>query len=187
MISIDAVINNTSNGLKRGSLFPIRAQKLFDLYQTYDSIESIPALEREKLEKQIFHKSLESVWEDTAAYVSKRNPDKITKAENNPKLKMALLFRWYLGSSSRWSNSGEKGREIDYQIWCGPTMGSFNNWVKDSYLHEPNNRRVVDVANQIMVGTAFLYRIQSLKMQGLVLPVQCTQYQPNPITSEVCK
>jgi len=173
--------------LKRGSLFPIRAQKLFDLYQTYDSIESIPVLEREKLEKQIFHRKLEAVWEDTVAYVSKRNPDKITKAENNPKLKMALLFRWYLGSSSRWSNSGEKGREIDYQIWCGPAMGSFNDWVKDSYLNEPNNRRVVDVANQIMVGAAFLYRIQSLKMQGLVLPVQYTQYQPTHITSEVCK
>ena len=172
--------------LKRGSLFPIRAQKLFELYQNYDSIESIPIPEREKLEKQIFQRKLELVWQDTVAYVSKRNPDKITKAQNNPKLKMALLFRWYLGSSSRWSNSGEKGREIDYQIWCGPAMGSFNDWVRDSYLNEPNNRRVVDVANQIMIGAAFLYRIQSLKMQGLLLPDHYSQYQPvSLITSTI--
>ncbi|MDM9385363.1 PfaD family polyunsaturated fatty acid/polyketide biosynthesis protein [Chlorogloeopsis sp. ULAP01] len=164
--------------LKRGTFFPLRAQKLSDLYKTYDSIEDIPPAEREKLEKQIFKKSLETIWEDTAAYLSQRNPDKLAKAANNPKLKMALIFRWYLGLSSRWSNSGEKGRETDYQIWCGPAMGSFNNWVRGSYLAEPNNRKVVDVANQIMRGAAFLYRMQSLKIQGLQMPANYIQYQP---------
>jgi trans-AT polyketide synthase, acyltransferase and oxidoreductase domains len=164
--------------LKRGTFFPLRAQKLSDLYKTYDSIEDIPLAEREKLEKQIFRKSLEAIWEDTAAYLSQRNPDKLAKAANNPKLKMALIFRWYLGLSSRWSNSGEKGRETDYQIWCGPAMGSFNDWVRGSYLAEPNNRKVVDVANHIMRGAAFLYRVQSLKIQGLQMPADYIQYQP---------
>lgn len=173
--------------LKRGTLFPVRAQKLFDLYKIYDSIEDIPIQEREKLEKQIFRRSLESVWEDTVAYLSQRNPDKLTRAANNPKVKMALIFRWYLGLSSRWSNSGEKGREIDYQIWCGPAMGSFNDWVRDSYLVDPNNRRVVDVANHIMAGAAFLYRMQSLKIQGLQMPAHYSQYRPIPFTSELCK
>ena len=108
---------------------------------TYDSIEEIPLAEREKLEKQIFRKTIAEVWEGTAAYLSQKNPEKLGKAVNNPKLKMALIFRWYLGLSSRWSSSGEKGREVDYQIWCGPAMGSFNDWVRGSYLAEPNNRR----------------------------------------------
>lgn len=164
--------------LKRGTLFPMRAQKLFDLYKNYNSIEDIPQPEREKLETQIFRRSLGEVWEDTVTFLSKRNPEKITLAAENPKLKMALIFRWYLGLSSRWSNSGEKGREVDYQIWCGPAMGSFNNWVKGSYLEKPENRRVVDVAEQIMTGTAFLYRMQSLKIQGLVLPSHYSQYHP---------
>jgi len=172
--------------LKRGTLFPLRAQKLYELYKTYDSIEHIPTPEREKLEKQIFRSSLESVWEDTVAYLSNRNPDKVSKAANNSKLKMALIFRWYLGLSSRWSNSGEKGREIDYQIWCGPAMGSFNDWVRDSYLAEPTNRKVVDVALHIMTGAAFLYRMQSLKMQGLQMPARYSQYRPVPFT-EVCQ
>lgn len=168
--------------LKRGTLFPLRAQKLYELYKTYDSIEHIPTQEREKLEKQIFRSSLESVWEDTVAYLSNRNPDKVSKAANDSKLKMALIFRWYLGLSSRWSNSGEKGREIDYQIWCGPAMGSFNDWVRDSYLAEPTNRKVVDVALHIMTGAAFLYRMQSLKMQGLQMPARYSQYRPVPFT-----
>ncbi len=172
--------------LKRGTLFPLRAQKLYELYKAYDSIEHIPTQEREKLEKQIFRRSLESVWEDTVAYLSNRNPDKVSKAANNSKLKMALIFRWYLGLSSRWSNFGEKGREIDYQIWCGPAMGSFNDWVRDSYLAEPTNRKVVDVALHIMTGAAFLYRMQSLKMQGLQMPARYSHYRPVTFT-EVCQ
>lgn len=167
--------------LKRGTLFPVRAQKLYELYKNYDSIDDIPTVERDKLEKQIFRRSLDAVWEDTVAYVSTRNPDKVRKAANNPKLKMSLIFRWYLGLSSRWSNSGEKGREIDYQIWCGPAMGSFNDWVKGSYLSEPSNRKVVDVADHIMLGSAYLYRIQNLKMQALQLSSFYSQYQPFPL------
>jgi PfaD family protein len=164
--------------LKRGTFFPLRAQKLFDLYKNYNSIEDIPPVEREKLEKQVFRKNLEVIWKETTAYLSQRNPDKLIKAANNPKMKMALIFRWYLGLSSRWSNSGEKGRETDYQIWCGPAMGSFNDWVRGSYLAEPNNRKVVDVANHIMRGAAYLFRIQTLKIQGLQMPASYMQYKP---------
>ncbi|UKP00688.1 PfaD family polyunsaturated fatty acid/polyketide biosynthesis protein [Nostoc sp. UHCC 0870] len=165
--------------LKRGTFFPLRAQKLFDLYKSYESIEDIPLAERDKLEKQVFQKSLDAVWQETVAYLSQRNPVKLAQASNNPKLKMALIFRWYLGLSSRWSNSGEPGREMDYQIWCGPAMGSFNDWVRGSYLEIPINRKVVDVAHHIMTGAAFLYRIQSLKFQGLQMPDNYSQYFPS--------
>jgi trans-AT polyketide synthase/acyltransferase/oxidoreductase domain-containing protein len=173
--------------LKRGTMFPMRAQKLYELYRTYDSIDDIPLVEREKLEKQVFRTTLAQVWEETVTYLSQRNPEKLGKAVNNPKIKMAAIFRWYLGLSSRWSHSGEKGREVDYQIWCGPAMGSFNDWVRGSYLSEPNNRHVVDVANHIMTGAAFLYRIQSLKIQGLQIQDDYTQYYPVHSTLEVCQ
>jgi PfaD family protein len=173
--------------LKRGTMFPMRAQKLYEFYRTYDSIEDIPLAEREKLEKQIFRKNIAEVWEGTAAYLSQKNPEKLVKAVNNPKLKMALIFRWYLGLSSRWSSAGEKGREVDYQIWCGPAMGGFNDWVRGSYLAEPQNRHVVDVAHHIMLGTAFLYRIQNLKVQGLQIPNNYSQYRPLRSTLEMFK
>ncbi|MBD2131998.1 MAG: PfaD family polyunsaturated fatty acid/polyketide biosynthesis protein [Sphaerospermopsis kisseleviana] len=167
--------------LKRGTLFPIRAQKLYELYKNYNSIEEITLAEKEKLEKQILKKPVQEVWQETVNYLSQRNPDKLTKAASNPKLKMALIFRWYLGLSSRWSNSGEKGREIDYQIWCGPAMGSFNDWVRGSYLAEPKNRQVVEVAEHIMTGATFLYRIQNLKIQGLQIPDEYSQYFPEKL------
>ena len=164
--------------IKRGTLFPMRAQKLYELYNTYNAIEDIPQAEKSKLEKQLFRKSLETVWQETVDYFSKRDPEQISKATNDSKRKMALIFRWYLGQSSRWANTGEKGREMDYQIWAGPAMGTFNDWVRGTYLAEPNNRHVVDLADQIMTGAAFLYRMQNLKLQSMLMSTAYWNYSP---------
>lgn len=169
--------------LKRGTLFPMRAQKMYELYREYDSIDAIPADEREKLEKQILRRPMEDIWQDTVAYFNERDPRQIERANENPKRKMALIFRWYLGLSSRWSNTGEKGREVDYQIWCGPSMGAFNSWVAGTYLQDSANRRVTDVAWHLMNGAAYLYRIQSLQLQGAVFASRYTVYTPTALTT----
>lgn len=169
--------------LKRGTMFGLRAQKLYELYRNYNSLDHIPLAEKEKLEKQIFRQTINEVWEETTAFLLQRNPEKLAQAAINPKLKMALIFRWYLGLSSRWSSSGQKGREVDYQIWCGPAMGSFNDWVRGSYLAESSNRRVVDVAHHIMTGAAYLHRIQSLKTQGLRISDCYNQYLLMPTSN----
>jgi PfaD family protein len=168
--------------LKRGTLFPMRSQKLYELYKKYDSLEDVPTTELNSLEKQIFRKSLAEIWQETANFFSVRDPEQLTRANANPKRKMALIFRWYLGLSSRWSNSGEKGREMDYQIWCGPAMGTFNDWVRGSYLQDPANRQVVEVAHRLLQGAAYLYRIQSLRIQGVYFPAQLGSYDlPGPL------
>ena len=77
--------------------------------------------------------------------------------------KMALIFRWYLGLSSNWANKGVKERLTDMQIWCGPSMGAFNDWAKGSYLEAYQNREAADIALHIMEGAAYLYRVQALK------------------------
>lgn len=158
--------------LKRGTLFGPRAKKLYEYYKQYKSIDEIPTEERLKLEKQVFRKPLEEIWQECIKFFRERDPQQIERAENNSHRKMALIFRWYLGLSSNWANAGTPGRELDYQIWCGPSMGAFNDWVKGSYLEHYPNRRVVDVAEHIMQGAAYLYRIQSLKMQGVQFPLE---------------
>jgi len=80
--------------------------------------------------------------------------------------------------SSRWSVVGEAGREMDYQIWCGPAMGSFNEWVKGSYLEPVENRKVVDVVLQILNGAAYLKRIGILRAQGVHLPAELQTIYP---------
>ena len=80
---------------------------------------------------------------------------------------MALVFRWYLGNSSRWANAGEQGRQVDYQVWCGPAMGAFNEWARGSALEAPAARQVALVALNLLVGAAALTRLSCLRTQGL--------------------
>ncbi len=164
--------------VKRGSMFAMRANKLYELYVKHDSIEAIPALEREKIEKTIFHQKLDTVWTGTMDFFEARDPEMLARAKSSPKRKMALIFRWYLGLSSRWSNIGQKGREMDYQIWAGPSMGAFNSWVKDTYLEEYTQRKVVDVGLHLLKGAAYLQRINQLKLQGVHFSPEMANYIP---------
>jgi hypothetical protein len=91
---------------------------------------------------------------------------------------MALVFRWYLGLSSRWSNNGEPGREMDYQIWCGPSMGSFNDWTRGTYLEKPENRQAVDVALHLLTGAAYLLRLRALNSLGVASDPGLEAYRP---------
>ncbi len=153
--------------LKRGTMFPMRSNKLYELYRAYGSIEQIPQAERESLEKTIFKASIETIWQQTREFFNERNPAEIARADKEPKHKMALLFRWYLGLSSRWANAGVTERQIDYQIWCGPAMGAFNEWTRGTALEQPANRNVANVALNLMYGAALFTRINQLRMQGV--------------------
>jgi PfaD family protein len=164
--------------LKPGTLFGPRAKKLYDYYKQYNSIDDIPAAERLKLEQQVFKQPLEEIWQSCIEFFEQRDPEQIERAKGNPHRKMALIFRWYLGLSSNWANAGTAGRELDYQIWCGPAMGAFNDWVKGTYLEQYQNRQVADVAEQIMQGAAYLYRVQSLKLQGVGFPLEMENFEP---------
>lgn len=155
--------------IKRGTMFSMRASKLYELYRAHNSIEDLPLGERQKLEKTIFRKDLNQVWEETRRYFQQRDPRQLAKAERDPKYKMALVFRWYLGQSPVWANRGEPDRRLDYQIWCGPAMGAFNEWVKGSFLEAPGQRRVATVAWNLLFGAAVLMRANQLKLQGVRL------------------
>ncbi|MFA0442743.1 2-nitropropane dioxygenase [Vibrio sp. 10N.286.49.C2] len=165
--------------VKRGTLFPMRANKLYEIYTRYDSIEAIPADERHKLETQVFRSTLDDIWAGTVAHFNERDPKQIERAEGNPKRKMALIFRWYLGLSSRWSNTGEKGREMDYQVWAGPALGAFNAWAKDSYLDDYQQRNAVDLAKHLMHGAAYLARINLLTSQGIKFTPDLARWTPS--------
>jgi PfaD family protein len=167
--------------LKRGTMFPLRAQRLYELYREFDSLDAIPPAERTRLETQLFRRPLGEVWAETQAYFRARDPEPLARAEGHPKRIMALVFRWYLGLSSRWATSGEPGREVDYQIWCGPAMGAFNDWVRGTYLEDPVCRSVVDVAHHLMRGAAHLARVNELRLRGIHLPPALQRYIPTPL------
>jgi PfaD family protein len=156
--------------LKRGTMFAMRASRLYELYRSHGSLEELPAAERARLEKELFRAPLDEIWVQTRAYFERRDPAQIERAARDPKHRMALVFRWYLGQSSRWANSGVPDRRVDYQVWSGPAMGAFNEWVKGSFLEATWNRRVVPIALNLLHGAAVLTRLHFLRCQGVPVP-----------------
>jgi PfaD family protein len=164
--------------LKRGTMFPLRAAKLYDLYLNYTDFEQIPADQRQSLERDFFRRSYQEEWDQTRRYFSQRDPKQIARAEADPKHKMALVFRSYLGQASAWANAGIADRKMDYQIWCGPAMGAFNQWVKGSYLENPENRTIAAVAVNLMLGAAVVTRATWLSAQGIPAATIHAKYRP---------
>ncbi|QIZ38710.1 PfaD family polyunsaturated fatty acid/polyketide biosynthesis protein [Saccharopolyspora sp. ASAGF58] len=167
--------------LKRGTMFATKAKRLYDVYRAHDGIEQIPAAERNSLEERIFQRPLDDVWQECITFFQERDPGQISRAQDNPKRRMALIFRWYLGLSSGWSISGNEGRVSDYQVWCGPAMGAFNNWAGGTYLAAVENRRAAELATHVMRGAAFTSRVTQLRLAGARLPASACSYVPEPL------
>jgi trans-AT polyketide synthase/acyltransferase/oxidoreductase domain-containing protein len=140
--------------LSRGSMYAARAQRLYDLYRSYPSLEALPDKERARVEKQIFARPIADVWADTEEYWITRDAEQVARAQTDARHKMALVFRWYLGNTSRWARMGDPARARDYQIWCGPSMGAFNQWARGGPLEALDKRGVVDIAEALMHGAA---------------------------------
>jgi PfaD family protein len=168
--------------LKRGTLFASRAGLLRDLYRAHNSVDEIPAETVARIEREIFQRPLVEVWEETRRFFESRSPREIERAEGDPKHKMALVFRWYVGLASHWAIRGVPERKIDYQIWCGPAMGAFNRWVRGTFLAELDHRSVVQVALNLLEGAAVVTRAQQLRSIGLPVPNAAFDYTPRYLT-----
>jgi trans-AT polyketide synthase/acyltransferase/oxidoreductase domain-containing protein len=137
--------------LKKGLFFPARANRLYELYRQYNSLNEIDPKTRSQLEERYFRRSLEAVYEEVKAHYPAAE---IEKAETNAKHKMALVFRWYFNYSTRLALDGNEACRVDYQVHCGPALGSYNQWVMGTPLQNWRNRHVDAVAIQIMDGAA---------------------------------
>jgi PfaD family protein len=156
--------------LGRGTMYAQRAARLFDLYKGCESLETIPPAERARVEKQIFLRPIDEVWAETEAYWRSRDPREVERAAREPRHRMALTFRWYLGMSSRWARTGDAARKRDFQVWCGPAMGLFNDWVRGSALEPVAARGVVAVAEALLAGACGALRVQAARTAGVPLP-----------------
>lgn len=168
--------------LKRGTMFASRGHKLYTLYRQYPSWDAIPAAEQQRVEKTLLRQSFEDVYAGCVAFFGERDPEQITRAEADPKHKMALVFRWYLGLSSRWAIGGVDDRRQDIQVWCGPAIGAFNAWTEDTFLAEPHNRSAVTVAANLMAGAALVTRVRSLRQQGVEPGLGADAWVPRPLS-----
>ncbi|OGS11845.1 MAG: 2-nitropropane dioxygenase [Elusimicrobia bacterium RIFOXYA12_FULL_57_11] len=164
--------------LKRGTMFAMRANKLYDYYRAYAGFEEIPAEIRTTLERDYFRATFAEIWQGTREFFQLRDPAQAERADRDPRHKMALVFRWYLSQSSRWPLAGDESRKLDFQIWCGPSMGAFNEWTKGSFLEQPQNRHAATVAQNLLSGAAVLTRLHALRCQGIAIDPRLARQEP---------
>lgn len=141
--------------MKKGVFFPARGNKLYELFRQYNSIDEIDEKTRKQIQEKYFKRSFDDIYADVKAYYPK---SEVEKAENNPKHKMALIFRWYFGYSTRLALSGDKDNRVDFQVHCGPALGAFNQWVKGTEWEDWRNRHADEIGKKLMMETAELLK-----------------------------
>ena len=163
--------------LKRGTMFGMHAKRLRALYLSGATTENLSTRDRQWFETRL-GQSLETAWSDTVHYLQKNNPSALDKARTDGNSQLALLCRRYLFMASQWARDGNSERDVDYQIWCGPAMGAFNHWVKDTCLEPMENRNVKQIAWNLLEGAARLTRAGQLRSFGVSLPEGAFRYTP---------
>lgn len=139
--------------LKKGVLFPSRANKLYDCYRYFNSIDEIDSKTKDLIEKKYFSRSFTDVYEEVKRYFTE---EKYKYVETNPKAKMATIFQWYFREATKAALEGEEKRKVDFQIFCGPALGAFNQWVKGSDIESWRNRHVDEIGLRLMECAANL-------------------------------
>jgi trans-AT polyketide synthase/acyltransferase/oxidoreductase domain-containing protein len=152
---------------KKGLFFPARANKLYELYLRYNSIEEIDDRTRIHIEEKYFKRSFEAVWEETKLYYCLNGRTTVEELEGSPKRKMALIFRWYFVHTTRLAQSGSEEQKVDYQIQCGPALGAFNRWVEGTELESWRKRHVAEIAELLMDATADLLNKRFSQLIGM--------------------
>lgn len=136
---------------KRGLLFPVRANKLYELYKQHDSLDDLDPKTQDILQNTYFGRSFSTVWDEVVAYFSTLDPHTLERARQSSKQKMALIFRWYFAYSNRIAIAGMLEDKVNFQIHCGPALGAFNAWAKNTPLDLWQNRHVAEIAQKLMM------------------------------------
>jgi trans-AT polyketide synthase/acyltransferase/oxidoreductase domain-containing protein len=137
--------------LKKGLLFPTRANKLYEIYRQYQGLDELDAKTKRKIEDKYFGCTLEEAFRECERTLTARH---IEKAADNPQYRMLLLFKWYLMRSTEQAITGDSKHRVNYQIFCSPALGAFNQWVKGTDLEDWRNRHVDRIAVHLMRETA---------------------------------
>jgi PfaD family protein len=136
--------------VKKNTKFPVRANRLYQLFNQYNSIDEIPEAARREIENNYFKRSISEVWEQVCEYKSRKNPAQIIEARENPRLKTALIFKWYFAHCSNVTLNGDETEKDNFLIYCGPAMGAFNQWVRGTEYESWKNRHVDEIAFMLM-------------------------------------
>jgi trans-AT polyketide synthase/acyltransferase/oxidoreductase domain-containing protein len=135
--------------LKRGLLFPARANRLYEIWRRHESVTELD----EDTRNQILTRYLGND-------ISINNLSSVEK-----KAKLTELFRHYFTRGLRLAVQGDKRQKTDYLIHCGPALGAFNQFVVGTGL-QPWQARTVEAISDVLLQEAASY-INAIRQRGI--------------------
>jgi trans-AT polyketide synthase/acyltransferase/oxidoreductase domain-containing protein len=141
--------------VKRGTLFPARANKLYQVYRQHASLDQIDEPTRRAIEGY-FKRSFDEVWRETRDHLASARPAELEKAERDPRSRLAHVLRWYFVHTTRLAIGGVAGEKANYQVHCGPAMGALNRFLEGTDLEDWRGRHADVLGERLMHGAAAL-------------------------------
>jgi trans-AT polyketide synthase, acyltransferase and oxidoreductase domains len=139
--------------VKKGFFFSARANKLYELYRNVSSLSQLDGKTRSQLEDKYFGRTITAVLEECR---SRMNGHELVALNEDPKQQMAAVFKWYMERARQSAIAGDASNKVNYSIMCGPAMGAFNQWVKNTSLEYWKNRHAGKIAAAMMNEAAAL-------------------------------
>ena len=127
------------NVVRKGLLFPARANKLFDLYKRYNAIDEIEADVIHSIETRIFKKNINTFSKESEKFFSE---SELKTFNTNPKSKLLHIIKCYYQVALHDAIEGNENNKINFLIKCNPTMGFFNRWAKGKSIENWIDRDV---------------------------------------------
>lgn len=163
--------------LKRGTMFALRGERLYRLYRTGLDFEDMPTADQAWVEK-VLKEPFEHAWQASREYLLKINPKAVAAADEDGSRRFALVCRRYLFMGAQWAREGIEDRRADFQIWCGPAMGAFNEWAAGTVLETLKARTVKQIAWNLLEGATVLTRAAQLRSCGVPVPAEMFSFVP---------
>jgi trans-AT polyketide synthase/acyltransferase/oxidoreductase domain-containing protein len=133
--------------VKRSTLFAARANQLYQIYRTHESLDELPAQTVANVER-FLGRPLDEVWQLSRERLAGR--PELARAERSPKARMAQVFKWYFRRSIESALAGDISDRVNFQIHCGPAMGAFNAFLRGGALEPWSERHVDVIAGELM-------------------------------------
>ena len=153
--------------LKRGTMFAMRAAKLYELYRSYaeprcDSGGRARPVGEERLPQLRSKRS----GDRRADFFAQRDPAQMPQGRARPEAQDGPGLSLVSGPVVALGQRRRADRRLDYQVWCGPAMGAFNEWTKGSSLEQAKNRKVVTVASELVARSGRDTKVPHLALSG---------------------
>lgn len=139
-----------SQVLRKGVMFPSRVNKLYDLYEKYDDINHIPNNTITKLKQNYFGKNLDTKWTEIFEKSNSQDRHIIVEDGNESEISMEHILKYYIELTCSLALEGEKEYQENFQIHTGPSLGAFNQWVKNTSIENWQQRHVDEIGIKMM-------------------------------------